>query len=204
MVGDALAAGSEFGLEPGMELDQLPAFEPSPEQADRQAERAPEPPRQPQPDARSAPATRLYEIKGDDTLSEIAMHELGTWKRWQEIVDLNPGLDPNHLRKGARIKLPAASPAVSGKPAAPRADEPPKASAQGPIHVVQENESLWKIAAVRLGQGERWGEIAALNPDVDPDRLKTGMKLVLPSGAARERALAQAEPAAQPTTGKVR
>jgi nucleoid-associated protein YgaU len=205
MVGDALAAGSELGLAPGPEPEpeQAPAFEPLPEPEDRQADPAPALPR--------PPATRLYEIKGDDTLSEIAMRELGTWKRWQEIVDLNPGLDPNQLRKGARLKLPAGSPAASGKPAAPRAGgEPAKAPAQGPIHVVQENESLWKIAAVRLGQGERWGEIAALNPDVDPDRLKTGMKLVLPAGAGRtsgaapERGLAQAEPAAQPTTGKVR
>ena len=51
------------------------------------------------------------------------------------------------------------------------------------FHVVAEDESLWKIAASRLGSGERWNEIAKLNPTIDPDRLKVGQRLQLPAGA---------------------
>ena len=48
-----------------------------------------------------------YQIKKGDTLLTIAAHELGDTKRVNEILDLNPGIDPEHLRVGAIINLPA-------------------------------------------------------------------------------------------------
>lgn len=165
----------------------------------------------------AAPAKgRVYEVRSNDTLSEIAMRELGTWKRWKEIVELNPGLDPNRLREGARIVLPADAKGTQAKGTTAKAQQAPKPAAartpSGATHTVQQNESLWKIAAARLGSGERWTEIAKLNPDINPDRLTVGMKLVLPKGAASagpRDTVAQAEPAAasaaeRRTTGKVR
>jgi nucleoid-associated protein YgaU len=161
----------------------------------------------------AAPRLRLYEIKAQDTLSEIAMRELGTWKRWQEIVDLNPGLDPNHLRKGARIKLPVGERSLAATSEAPTGaargagpdkgtSNAKKSAAGGSTHVVQEDESLWKIAELRLGEGERWTEIAALNPDIDANRLKPGMELVLPSGGEPSGAGSTRAASAEPTVAK--
>jgi tetratricopeptide (TPR) repeat protein len=48
-----------------------------------------------------------YQIKKGDTLLTIAARELGDTKRVNEILDLNPGIDPEHLRVGAIINLPA-------------------------------------------------------------------------------------------------
>ena len=47
-----------------------------------------------------------YLVKKGDVLSRIAQRELGSSKRWREIVELNPGLDPNRLLVGARLRLP--------------------------------------------------------------------------------------------------
>ena len=49
-------------------------------------------------------------------------------------------------------------------------------------HIVREGESLWQIAAERLGDGNRYGEIARLNSDIldDEDSLAVGMCLKLP------------------------
>ncbi|MBR4900127.1 MAG: DUF2135 domain-containing protein [Victivallales bacterium] len=48
-----------------------------------------------------------YQIKKGDTLLTIAARELGDTKRVNEILDLNPGIDPERLRVGAIINLPA-------------------------------------------------------------------------------------------------
>ena len=48
-----------------------------------------------------------YQIKKGDTLLTIAERELGDRKRVNEILDLNPGIDPERLRVGAIINLPA-------------------------------------------------------------------------------------------------
>lgn len=47
-------------------------------------------------------------------------------------------------------------------------------------YVVAKNENMWGIARRYLGQGSRWTEIAAANPQVDPKRLREGTQLVIP------------------------
>ncbi len=53
---------------------------------------------------------------------------------------------------------------------------------QSRVYVVQEGDSLWKIAAEQLGNGERYPEISKLNADnlEDEDNLFAGMRLKLP------------------------
>jgi nucleoid-associated protein YgaU len=131
--------------------------------------------------ARDLPAERLYVVRNGDTLSEIALGQLGSSKRWPEIVRLNPGLDPGRLRVGARLVMPAgAQGSVSTSATAP-ATAPATRSA---TYSVRAGDSLWRIAARSLGDGERWREIVALNPGLDPDRLTVGTRLALPSGAS--------------------
>lgn len=79
-------------------------------------------------------------------------------------------------------------------------------------YVVQKGDTLGKIAVALLGAASRHREIAALNPDVEPDRLSVGQRLWLPrrqadleepvrfvywsdfSGLAHARPLAMGEP----------
>ncbi len=138
-------------------------------------------------------AANSYVIRSSDTLSEIAQRELGTSKRWLEIVALNPGLDPARLQTGKRILLPEKrASATSAGPEAKRllaAPTEPKKAASGKAsrtYRVASGDSLWKIAARTLGDGNRWKEIADLNPKVRPDRLVEGQVLVLPAGSSAE------------------
>jgi len=60
-----------------------------------------------------APAPRpaagaTYTVKSGDVLGVIAQRELGSSKRWPEIVELNPGIDPDRLIVGARLSMPGA------------------------------------------------------------------------------------------------
>jgi nucleoid-associated protein YgaU len=63
----------------------------------------------PNRDPVSAPGT--YRVKDGDTLSTIALRELGTSKRWQEIFQLNRREldDPQGLKPGMLLKLPPAT-----------------------------------------------------------------------------------------------
>ncbi|MEZ5963318.1 MAG: LysM peptidoglycan-binding domain-containing protein [Planctomycetota bacterium] len=55
----------------------------------------------------TAAAADEYVIKPGDNLESIAQAKLGKRTLWREIEAINPGLKPNALRPGARIKIPA-------------------------------------------------------------------------------------------------
>lgn len=50
--------------------------------------------------------TRRYSVEIGDTLQNIAYRHLGAHKRWKDILDLNPGLNPERLMPGQEIYLP--------------------------------------------------------------------------------------------------
>lgn len=141
-----------------------------------------------------APAgRRTYVVKAGDTLGEIAQYQLGTSRRWKEIVAVNDGLDPNRLRVGQTILLPSADPgapvtAVAREAAGPASSQgtaiPSGAPRSAPTYRVAAGDSLWRIAQRTLGDGNRWHEIADLNPRVDPDKLAAGVLLTLPASAS--------------------
>ncbi len=53
-------------------------------------------------------APRTYTVQKGDTLWSIAQRFLGDGKRWREIIDANPGMDPvpANLKVGQVITLP--------------------------------------------------------------------------------------------------
>ena len=59
---------------------------------------------EPLPDA--SPAHRTYIIRKGDTFYGIARREYGDAKRWRDIAQLNPSLDPKRLKIGSEIVLP--------------------------------------------------------------------------------------------------
>jgi DNA-binding SARP family transcriptional activator len=75
-----------------------------------------------------------------------------------------------------------------------KAQAPVKAQAAEKSHLTVAGDNLWSLAERFLGDGERFGEIAALNHDVlgdNPGMLPIGVKLMLPADAVM--ALAPAE-----------
>lgn len=61
------------------------------------------------PVAASAPAAGegVYVVRAGEVLGAIAQRELGRSSRYAEIVSLNPGLDPDRITEGQRLRMPA-------------------------------------------------------------------------------------------------
>jgi nucleoid-associated protein YgaU len=84
----------------------------------------------------------------------------------------------------ANTSKPASSPTTvnTSKPAATTKAEKPAAKA-GSVYVVKEGDSLWKIAASQLGDGNRYKDIVKMNSDVlsSEDDIAVGMQLKMPA-----------------------
>ena len=161
-----------------------------------------------------------YTVKSGDSLAKIARKELGSETRWNEIAQLNPGLNAKNLKVGQSILLPtgtapastvvadstqtapvvAATPKpVAAKPVVAKPAAAPK-SKGGRTYVVKSGDTLAKIAARECGSSKAATQIAALNPNINPDRIKVGDKLVLP--ATSEKALVAAAAPASSRSSK--
>jgi nucleoid-associated protein YgaU len=143
---------------------------------------APEPIGRPQPAPEQAPpsapddgAAREHVVESGETLADISEKYYNTTRYWKKIVAANPGIDPNMLKVGEKLVIPAISHA------------PPASHGEGggaPVeggYTVQAGDSYYRIAQKELGNASRWKEIEKLNPDIEPSELHVGQVIKLPS-----------------------
>jgi LysM repeat protein len=152
---------------------------------------------EPTPVTPEAAGGQTYVIQGGDSLSKIAQR-YGVSAR--EIAELNAMKDPNKIRVGQKILLPAHA-LSHPKPAAPSKKAQPKAVAEaapsakvsaGGDYVVQPGDSLSKIAS---RHGTTIKAIKEAN-NLKSDSIRVGQKLAVSGAkAAAAPAAASVEPA---------
>lgn len=128
-----------------------------------------------------APALAEYTIKSGDTLEGIARTHLGDGQKWRLITAANPGLNPNALKPGQRIKLPAGSDAKVAD--VPAAGVGAKVSAASNTYTVQKGDTLVAIARKFYGSDAEWKRILEANSSLlkgNASALQPGMKLSIP------------------------
>lgn len=120
----------------------------------------------------------VYIVEKGDMLSKIAVR-YGVSAR--EIAELNNLKNPNDIRVGQKLLLPAyAKPVkVPSKPKEPRV-EPAAGTVSGDTYTVASGDSLSKIAA-RFGVKTR--DLQSANNISDPNSIRIGQKLVIPGKA---------------------
>ncbi|MCB9851332.1 MAG: LysM peptidoglycan-binding domain-containing protein [Phycisphaerales bacterium] len=139
-------------------------------------------------------AIEVYRVQPGDTLAALAEVYYGSRRHVPLILQANPQVrDPNVLRVGSEIRLPALPADVPAETVA--ASEPVATSTSAPAtstnsstasartYTVRSGDSFYAIAERVLGAGARWPELLELNRDVvhgDPQRLRPGMTLRLP------------------------
>ncbi len=145
----------------------------------------PRPSFQPPVGVEPAPATlegvQTHTVAAGESLSRIAAR-YGVSVR--ELQQLNEIKDPNRVRIGQKLKLPAyAESAPSAAPAAPKKETKPArpvVAAQGE-YVVQSGDSLSRIAARHGTTVAALKEANGLKSDV----IRIGQKLKIPAGASK-------------------
>ncbi len=134
----------------------------------------------------ATPAYRTIRVRKGDTLMKILRRELGRddAATLAAVLKANPQLRGrvHRILVGETIRLPVAgSQATRG----PVARSPRVAAGDGLLaaqwYVVRKHDSLAAIARRKLGDPDRWREIARLNGLRNADRIYPGMKLRLPA-----------------------
>ena len=106
----------------------------------------------------------LYTIRSGDTLYRIAL-DRGTTVR--ELLDANPGVDPNALRVGQRICVPGPMPGPE-----------PRCPQGWTLYTIRSGDTLYRIAQER---GTTVAELLRVNPGIDPNALRVGQRICVPA-----------------------
>ncbi|MGB0767307.1 MAG: LysM peptidoglycan-binding domain-containing protein [Phycisphaeraceae bacterium] len=93
-------------------------------------------------------------------------------------------LPPVSINQGATVPAEP-SPALGGDPEAyDRSNfqpEPlPPAEPAPRTYTIRKGDTFWAIAKREYGTGQKWRDISAANPSVDPKKLAVGQKITLP------------------------
>ncbi len=116
---------------------------------------------------------KTHVVATGETLSDISKKYYGTTTKWREIVKANPGIDPEGLRVGQKVKLPDIA------SSAPSAANTNTTTEQG-NYTVKAGDTLGSIAERELGKSDDWKKIVEANPGLDPRKLRIGQKIMIP------------------------
>ena len=162
------SAGSDTqeadGSESAPSLKPEPKIEPTPTVA-------------PAPKPKPVASTEVYTVQDGDVIITIAEDWFGESGRHDEIIALNPGVDPTKLQIGQILKMPRKS--------QPRT-KPVDPTLAANEYRIAPNDNYTRIARLLLGDEARASEIAALNPDLDPGNLQVGTIIKLPPKRVRK------------------
>jgi nucleoid-associated protein YgaU len=146
----------------------------------------------------AAPAAsdgKTHVVAAGETLSDISKKYFGTTTKWKEIVKVNPGLDPEGMKVGQKIRLPdlpgAPAPTTGAAPAAGGGDS----SGGMGEYTVKAGDTLETIAQSQLGSKTAWKKLVDANPGLDARKMRIGQKLKIPGKAPTTDAAPTAPPA---------
>ena len=152
------------------------------------------------------PASGTHVIGSGDTFSGIAQRYGVSQSALQQA---NPGVNPNVILIGSRLNIPSGgkSPAntpstpskTAGTGAPPPAPASPSATDSGRRHAVKSGDTLTSIAAA---YGVTTAALQHANQISDPNRLKLGQQLVIPSGTSKPANIVRSTPPAGSSPSK--
>lgn len=130
----------------------------------------------------SKSVVREHTVQSGESFALIAQKYYGSQRHTSFLIKSNPQVkDPNRLRIGQVLRVPALGEAAGAKS---KAGSVARREAEGRTYLVRANDTFYDIAEEQLGDGGRWPEIYERNKDVvgsDPADLRAGQVLELPA-----------------------
>ena len=142
---------------------------------------------QPQPGPREAAVQAFveYTVAENDSMWTIAQESLGDGTRWRLIARANPSVDPDRLQVGQKLRVPTPQARRTVRLNRPiEINRQPARRAAATYHIIQAGETLSTISKRYYRTANGWHRIHNANRDTigsDPDRLKVGTRLRIPT-----------------------
>lgn len=132
---------------------------------------APLPPDPPIVDPAPTVPTREVTVAKGETLSGIALRELGDAMRFRELARLSGISNPDRIFPGDTITIPGSAPAPT-----------PTTPSTPSTHTVKSGDTLQSIAKARLGSAGKWRVLFNANKTKisNPNLIQPGQVLVIP------------------------
>jgi len=139
-----------------------------------------------QKDSPPEQAPFIYTVRPGDSLRKIAKKYYGNAQQWSLILEANQEKikDRNRLFIGMKLILPeieadAANPAIKKQPVQIVSHKTEK---QFKKHIVQEGDTLYKLAIKYYNDGTKWEKILKANRDIikNENILLAGQELIIP------------------------
>ena len=130
-----------------------------------------------------APKAMVHVVQNGETLGEISAKYYGTSRKVKEIQRANGDVDPKRLQIGMALVIPPQERTLSAvRPVASAVKPAAAVSRSQRTYVVQNGDSLYRIAQRFYNDGTRYKDILRANRHVvrDADRLTPGTELVIP------------------------
>ena len=91
-------------------------------------------------------------------------------------------LPPVSINEGSPIAgtPDAGTPDAGSQPPGYDPEPLPPAQPVSRTYTIRKGDTLWSIAQREYGDGQRWKDISAANPSVDPKKLAIGQQITLP------------------------
>ena len=119
-----------------------------------------------------------YTIQSGDTLWKLSQ---AYGVSIQDILDVNPGINPQNLQIGSTLCIPTAQtvPAPSGKTVPMTSEIQPVTCPKGTFgYTIQSGDTLWKLSQ---DYGVNIQDILDVNPGINPQNLQIGSTLCIPT-----------------------
>lgn len=140
-----------------------------------------------------------HTIKEGEDLWKISEKYYGTGYNWVDIASENNISDPNQIRTGDELSIPAVTPklAQTESPTPIITREIVMELSPSPIpvdkeltvgknvHKVVKGENLWSIAETYYNSGYNWVDIASANSLTNPSVIEEGQELTIPDVAVK-------------------
>ena len=129
--------------------------------------------------ARELPGERYHTVAEGELLGDLSKQYYGTATKWELIAAANNISDPGRIQVGARLLIPQdgttstpVGPTTTGDREAP--------TGAGQHYTIEEGDFLGKISTKFYQTSQKWEQILAANPGIDPDNLRVGQKIWIP------------------------
>lgn len=120
-----------------------------------------------------------------ETLSLIASWYTGSLKNWRKLAAVNPRLNPNRIKSGDVINIPPSL--LKTRVPLPQKVAAKCTSDYFAYKVKRNDEKLEDIAAWYTGNPANRKLLVKANPDLNPDQLKAGNEIYIPSNLLKQR-----------------